>query len=64
MRYQITFSERAIETIEICQLDGETFAACVNRLLENLLAIAPDYEHFFGPQPGGKVPVDDDSEEL
>jgi hypothetical protein len=62
MRYTITFSEGAIETIETCQLEGETFEACVNRLLENLRAIAPDYEEFFGPQPGGQVPVSDDEE--
>jgi hypothetical protein len=55
-KFEAEFSELASYTVESIQRTGETFSETVNRILETLAAIAPDFDHFYGPPKDGKGP--------
>lgn len=56
MEVTVHLSEDAAATVDIIQRTGETFSETVNRILETLLAIAPDLDEHFGPPRDGKGP--------
>ncbi len=52
----LRLSTPALSCLRIIKRPHESDVAALNRILETLLPIAPDLDHFFGPPKDGRGP--------